>query len=308
MKRILVTGSNGLLGQTLTELLQGGTRAELIASSKGANRYPDSDGYAYTELDISDNEQLSEVISVFKPDVIINTAAITNVDVCHLERDLCRKVNVDAVRDLVAICEAKNIHLIHLSTDFVFDGESGPYAEDAILKPISFYGESKYEAEKIIQGSVCRWTILRTILVYGVTANMSRSNIVLWAKSALEKRESIKVVNDQWRMPTLALDLAEACLLVVEKEAAGIFHISGNEMMSVYELVQKVAEYWNLDQALILSVSSGGLNQEAKRPRKTGFILQKAISILGYRPHSFSEGLKMVDKQLSRYGKPDRQS
>ena len=185
-----------------------------------------------------------------------------------------------------------------MSTDFVFDGQAGPYSEDDQPNPLSYYGETKVEAEKIIQASDCRWTILRTILVYGVTANMSRSNIVLWAKSALEKGEPIHVVNDQWRMPTLALDLAEACLLAAEKGATGIFHISGEDMMTVYELVRKVADFWSLDSSLIIPISSKDLNQEAKRPLKTGFILNKAIRVLGYKPHSFSEGLEIVDSQL----------
>lgn len=298
MLKILVTGSNGLLGQTLTHLITSTNRAQLIASSKGEDRYTGSGKYHYATLDIFDRTQLWDVVSTFNPDVIINTAAITNVDSCHKERKLCHFLNVGAVKYLVGICEERNIHLIHLSTDFVFDGQAGPYSEDDLPNPLSYYGETKAEAEKVIQSSECHWTILRTILVYGVTVNMSRSNIVLWAKTALEKREIIKVVNDQWRMPTLALDLAEACLLAAEKKATGIFHISGEEMMTVLELVRKVADFWSLDKTLIIPISSKSLNQEARRPLKTGFILEKAIRVLGYKPHSFSEGLEIVDMQL----------
>lgn len=298
MTKILITGSNGLLGQTLTQLITSTRCAELVASSNGSNRYPVTEGYQYVDLNIADERQLREIVSWINPDVVINTAAITNVDICHQERELCQRVNVEAVKQLADICAEKGIRLIHLSTDFVFDGEAGPYAEDAVPNPLSVYGQSKYDAEKAIQASSCHWAILRTILVYGVTANMSRSNVVLWAKAALEKGEPIRVVNDQWRMPTLALDLAGACLLVSEKEAAGIFHISGNEMMSVYELVQRVAEYWSLDKKLIDAVSSDVLNQEARRPKKTGFILDKAKSVLGYQPHSFLDGLKTVEEML----------
>lgn len=298
MLKILVTGSNGLLGQTLTHLITATNRANLIATSKGEDRYTGSGDYQYSELNISNRTQLWKVVSAFNPDVILNTAAITNVDTCHKERELCHSINVDAIKYLVEICRERNIHLIHLSTDFVFDGQAGPYSEDDQPNPLSYYGETKVEAEKIIQASDCRWTILRTILVYGVTANMSRSNIVLWAKSALEKGEPIHVVNDQWRMPTLALDLAEACLLAAEKGATGIFHISGEDMMTVYELVRKVADFWSLDSSLIVPISSKDLNQGAKRPLKTGFILNKAIRVLGYKPHSFSEGLEIVDSQL----------
>ncbi|HEX8378892.1 MAG TPA: SDR family oxidoreductase [Pedobacter sp.] len=298
MKRILVTGSNGLLGQTLTDLISASKRAELIATSKGSNRFPVDLGYTYLDLDITNQNQLQMAIANSKPDVIINTAAITNVDICHTNRSLCQSVNVDAVEYLTEVCENQKIHLIHLSTDFVFDGVDGPYSEDAKPNPISFYGESKFKAEQIIQGASCRWTIIRTILVYGITASMSRSNIVLWAKNALENEETMNVVNDQWRMPTFVGDLAEACLLVAEKGATGIFHISGPEMMTVYELVCKVADFWKLDESLIRPISSNTLNQEAKRPLKTGFLLDKARNILSYHPGSFNDGLEMIDKQL----------
>ncbi|WP_256011347.1 SDR family oxidoreductase [Desertivirga xinjiangensis] len=302
MKTILVTGSNGLLGQKLTSLICGSGRANLIATSRGANRNPLSEGYLYVQMNISEQSQIKEVISTYKPDVVINTAAITNVDICHIQRELCTQVNVTAVEHLAKICKELNIHLIHLSTDFVFDGNAGPYSEDALPNPLSFYGESKVQAEQVIRDSGCKWAIIRTILVYGITASSSRSNIVLWAKSSLEKGAPIKVVNDQWRMPTLAEDLAEGCLLTAEKEATGIFHISGKDMMSVYELVQQVGAFWNLDTSLIQPVSSATLNQEAKRPLKTGFILDKAIRELGYKPHSFLEGLKLQKMQIQLAG------
>lgn len=298
MKTILVTGSNGLLGQTLINQLANIPEIRLVATSKGDNRYPFTDGYEYAEMDICNKDQVADVVARFNPAVIINTAAMTNVDTCHTNREECWRLNVTAVETLVQFSEEYNIHLIHLSTDFVFDGTSGPYSEEDAPMPVSFYGESKLAAERLIQKSSCQWAILRTILVYGVTANMSRSNIVLWVKSALEKGEAIKVVNDQYRMPTLVQDLAAACQLVVSKQATGIYHISGKEMLSVYEIAMQVAEFWNLDENFIQPISSDSLNQEAKRPLKTGFILDKAIKILGYHPHSFEQGLKVVDKAL----------
>jgi len=298
MIKILLTGSNGLLGQKIISLIRQSKRAELIATSKGPNRYPFSDGYSYAEMDISDENQIQHVVSFYNPDVIINTAAITNVDTCHVERQLCRDINVSAVQSLVKICEQKNIHLIHLSTDFVFDGEDGPYVEDALPNPISFYGESKRDAEDIVKASGGKWAIVRTILVYGIAANLSRSNIVLWAKGALEKGQPIKVVNDQWRTPTLAEDLAEACLLIAERGAQGIYHISGKDMMTVLNIVERVADFWGLDKSLIQPVSSATLNQDAKRPMKTGFILDKAKKDLGYQPHSFEEGLEIQRRQM----------
>ncbi|MHA4896722.1 SDR family oxidoreductase [Pedobacter sp. PWIIR3] len=299
MKTILVTGSNGLLGQKITEQLLQTKQFGLIATSKGANRYPVKEGYTYAEMDILNAEQVRTVIERFKPDAIIHTAAMTNVDTSEAQPELARKLNVEAVKTFASIAEEHNIQLIHLSTDFIFDGADGPYDELAPGCPLSHYGKTKLEGEEVIKNTPCRWAIIRTILVYGIVSDMSRSNIVLWAKGALEKGEPIKVVNDQWRMPTLAEDLATGCLLAVEKNAYGVFNISGKDMMTVSELVGHVADYWKLDKSIITEVSSESLNQTAKRPVKTGFILDKAINELGYQPRSFKEGLKLVDQQLN---------
>jgi len=298
MKKILVTGSNGLLGQKITEKILAEKRAGLVATSKGVNRYPVNDGYEYAEMDILNPEQVRRVIEKYRPDVIIHTAAMTNVDACEENKTRCHQLNVDAVQTLVSLCEALKIHLVHLSTDFVFDGADGPYSEDAAVNPLSYYGESKVLAEELIQHSKINWTILRTILVYGITTDMSRSNIVLWAKGALEKGQPVHVVNDQWRMPTLAEDLAEACFLAFEKQAYGIYHISGKDYMSIADLVKKVADYWCLDGSLIKEIDSGSLNQSAKRPFRTGFILDHAIKDLDYNPHSFKNGLEIVNRQM----------
>lgn len=297
-QKIFVTGSNGLLGQKLTDLALADDRITLVATSRGENRHPIKEGYTYIDLDILESDRLRTAIAEHRPQTIINTAAMTNVDACEHDPEGCRKLNVDAVATLVALCEEFGIHLIHLSTDFIFDGKEGPYAEDAQPNPLSLYGQSKLDAEHHIERSNCKWAILRTILVYGVVADMSRSNIVLWAKGALEKGEPLRVVNDQWRMPTLAEDLAQACLLTAISGAQGVFHISGKDMFAIHELVAAVADFWKLDKSLIRQVSSDTLSQAAPRPARTGFVLDKARRELGYEPRSFEEGLALVDQQL----------
>ena len=294
----MVTGSNGLLGQKITDLALLNSEIELFATSKGPDRHPSKSGYQYFDLDICDPDQTAALIAKLRPEVIIHTAAMTNVDACENDQAACTQLNVHAVQNISSLCKQYDIHLIHLSTDFIFDGENGPYAEDAKPNPLSFYGQSKLNAEQIIQASGCRAAILRTIIVYGIVNDMSRSNIVLWAKGALEKGESISVVNDQWRMPTLAEDLAACCLLAAQKEAQGVYNASGKDMMNMVELVEKVADFWKLDKNLIKPITSASLNQKAKRPPKTGFILDKSIRELGYQPHSFIEGLSILDKQL----------
>jgi dTDP-4-dehydrorhamnose reductase len=298
MKKVLVTGSNGLLGQKLTERILAKNDFELIATAKGSNRYSQKEGYLYAEMDILDEANVMEVITKIKPDAVINTAAMTNVDTCETEKEACWALNVKSVEYLIKACKVNDVQLVHLSTDFIFDGLAGPYKEDDAPCPVSFYGESKLAAELLLQESDIDWTVLRTIIVYGIVNDMSRSNIVLWAKGALEKGNPINIVNDQWRMPTLAEDLAEICLLAAEKRAKGVFNASGKDMMSIMELVEQVADFYKLDKSLIHPISSASLNQVAKRPVKTGFILDKSIKELGYNPHSFTEGMQIMEAQI----------
>jgi dTDP-4-dehydrorhamnose reductase len=308
MKRILVTGSNGLLGQKLTEMILKDPDLQLIASGLGPDRFPQNSNYEYAVLDVTDNVEVERILRKYQPHSVIHTAAMTNVDQCENKKEECWVVNVDSVKNLIAACEKLKIHLVHLSTDFVFDGEEGPYTEEAEPHPLSYYGQTKLESEKLLQASYSSWCILRTIIVYGIVNDMSRSNIVLWAKGALEKGTPINVVNDQWRMPTLAEDLANCCILAVKKEAQGMYHASGADMMSILELVEKVADFWKLNKTLINPISSESLNQPARRPKRTGFVLNKAIRDLGYAPRSFTEGLSIVDQQLKDYLKTSASS
>ena len=297
-KTILVPGSNGLLGQKIVYKLIQRSDVNLVAASKGENRLLEKNGYTYVNLDISDFEQVKNAVDKFQPDVIINTAAMTNVDECETKREQCWAANVIAVENFIAAINGKDIHFIHLSTDFVFDGEAGPYKEEDQPNPLSYYALSKYESEKVLQKSNISWAILRTIIVYGIVDNMSRSNVVLWAKSALEKGQTINVVDDQFRSPTLAEDLADACISAADKRAKGIFHVSGKDIMSILELVYRVADFWKLGKSIVNPVKSDTLNQAAKRPPRTGFVLDKAYRELDYKPHSFEEGLQILDEQL----------
>lgn len=299
-KKILITGSNGLLGQNLVQLILDETNHHLLSTSKGENRIISRTDIDYQNLDITDFDQLHQLVNEFRPDAIINTAAMTNVDACESQKKECWLLNVIAVENLVKVCEEFNVHLVHLSTDFVFDGENGPYSENDQPNPLSYYGQSKWESEKVVINSgLENWSIARTIIVYGVVENMSRSNVVLWAKGALEKGEAINVVDDQFRSPTYAMDLAKGCLSIVEKEATGIFHLSGKNIMSVIELVYRVADYYGLDKSIINPIKSSVLNQAAKRPPYTGFNLAKANEILAYDPLSFEEGLDALTKELA---------
>ena len=290
-KRVLITGANGLLGQSLLHANQG--RFTLCATGRGEVR-GDLKGADYQVLDTTSPEDYARVFEAFQPDVVIHGAAMTQVDDCELQPALCRSLNVDATAACIAACERVGAHLIFISTDFIFDGASGPYREEAAAAPLSVYGQSKADAEELVKQANCPWTIARTVLVIGYVPGLSRSNIILWARGALSRGERIRVVDDQVRSPTWSMDLAEGCLLIAEKAATGIYHLSGPDTMSILELVQQVAAHGGYDATLIDRVSSDTLGQPAKRPPITGFDISKAQKDLGYSPHSFAEVLDVI--------------
>ena len=295
--RILITGSNGLLGQKLVELLL--TKDDYLIATAKSTLAIDLPKGEFHSLDITNPDEIQKVIQQSKPDAIINTAAMTQVDHCETEREKCWANNVTAVESLVKVCEKTKTHLIHVSTDFIFDGTRGPLDESEKPNPLSYYGESKLAAEVAIQKSNIDWAILRTVLVFGVTKDMSRSNIVLWVKKSLEEGNVINVVNDQWRTPTLAEDLAMGCYLAATKKIKGIYNISGDEMMTPYDIAIKTADFFGLDKSLIQQTDSTKFKQPAARPPKTGFIIDKAKRELGYKPHSFVEGLGVLKSGIS---------
>jgi dTDP-4-dehydrorhamnose reductase len=296
--KILVTGSNGLLGQKLVALLRQQPDTELVATSRGANKlaglYPD---VRFVPLDVADGAQVRAVLAQERPTHVIHTAALTNVDECELNHEACWRHNVTAVAQLVEASAAHDIHLTHLSTDFIFSGEAGPLAEDALPAPVNYYGQSKLAAEQLVQASPGRWAIARTVLVYGVAHDYGRTNIVLWVRDSLRAGKPIKVVSDQWRTPTLAEDLALGCWLLARHSAQGIYHISGVDMLTPYDMARQVADFFDLDHGLIEEANAGTFSQPARRPARTGFLIDKARRDLAYHPHTFAEGIALVGRQ-----------
>lgn len=296
--KILVTGSNGLLGQKLTSYLNRDPSVYLIATARGRSVLMPEQGEFHV-LDITDATAVNRVVAGTRPDVIINAAAMTQVDQCEAEREACWNTNVNAVENLIKASKANHSHLVHVSTDFIFDGRNELLDETAEPDPVNFYGESKRAGEQRILESDISWGILRTVLVYGVTNAMSRSNFVLWVKNSLEQGKTISVVSDQWRTPTLAEDLAYGCYLAAATKAMGIFHVSGKDYLSVYDFAIRVAEFFNLDKSLIKPTDSAAFKQPARRPLKTGFVIEKARKAFGYEPHSLEEGLAIVASQMA---------
>ena len=298
MKKILITGANGLLGQKLVSLLSKNDNVMLLATARGESRFSIPENVSYQNLDITNAEGCKSLVDEFQPQAIIHAAAMTQVDACETERELCDSINIEGTRNIIQAIGDRNTHFVHISTDFIYEGDQEQYFEDSKVNPLSYYGESKWKSEQLFEKVKFPYSILRTVLVYGVLEDLSRSNIVLWAKGALEKGQQINVVDDQFRCPTLAEDLALACLQVIEQKATGVYHVSGKDFLSILELVFQIADYWNLDKSLINSIVTSSLNQPAKRPAKTKLNINKAIQQFNYQPKSFHQGLALVDEQL----------
>ena len=299
--KILLTGSNGLLGQKLVALLHRAPGVELVATARGANRLASSyPTLRFRPLDVTDAAQVQQVLAQEQPTHVIHAAAMTQVDECELNQEACWAQNVTAVAHLAAACAPLSVHLTHLSTDFIFNGTEALLSEDAQPDPISHYGASKLAAERVVQATAgLRWAIARTVLVYGTSLAGGRSNLVLWVRESLCNGQKIKVVNDQWRTPTLAEDLAQGCWLLAQQSAEGIFHLSGRELLTPYQMAQQVAAQFELNPALLEPVDGQVFTQAARRPPRTGFRITKAERELGYQPHTFAEGLALVQQQLA---------
>lgn len=292
--KVLITGSNGLLGQKLVDYCLTKNIA-FYATSKGVNRNsmcPDSN---YHELDITSVDDVNSLFLILKPSHVIHTAAITNVDFCELNPDDCELVNVTATKYLINAANEVKAHFQLLSTDFVFDGEQGDYSEGDKVNPLSVYATSKVDGEDLVkENSKSGWSIVRTIIVYGNGENLSRSNVVAWAKGALEKGDEINIIDDQFRSPTYAEDLAAGCMGVFENNESGVFHISGPETMSIYTIVERIANHFSYSMDKVNKISSTTLDQPAKRPPKTGFDLSKAYSKIKYSPRTLEETLDIL--------------
>ena len=294
--RILITGSNGLVGQKLVkQCVKRGIN--FIATSKGSNRNPDCPNLNYLELDISNVLELNQVFQFYYPTHVIHTAAITNVDYCEKHKEECDQINIDSTRFLVKLTNQYKAHIQFLSTDFVFDGVKGNYCENDEVNPLSHYGKSKVEGELIVQnGDFDNWSIVRTSLVYGNGHNLSRSNIVLWALDALTTEKTINVVDDQFRSPTFADDLAWGCLEILKQNEKGIFHLSGPEIISVIDLVYRVADYFQYSKKEVSPVHTNDLNEVAVRPLKTGFNLVNVFEKIGYKATTLEKAFERLNK------------
>jgi dTDP-4-dehydrorhamnose reductase len=283
--RVVITGSSGLLGRTLVSALSGGY--EVV----GIDRYVPKD-QTDLAIDITQKEHTLESIANVAPSVVVHTAAETDVDRCETERDLARRINVQGTANIADACVRVGAKLILVSTDYVFDGNKGNYAETDEPNPISFYGLTKLEAERIATLTSPNSLIVRTSVLYGW--HPTKLNFATWVLKRLRERQILRVVNDHINSPTLADNLAVAIRKVIKNDSQGILHIAGSERISRFDFARRIAKRFGLDESLLVPVEMKDLNWIAKRPRDSSLNVGKAENELRIELFGVDRGLEAM--------------
>ena len=290
--KILVTGAHGFLGRSV--LRQDVAEVELVACGRRGEPPPAT--LAYRRVNLLDTAAVTRLLALERPDWVIHTAALTDVDLCETERDLARRVNLEMVGNLADGCGEIDAGLAHLSTDYVFDGRSGPYAEEDPTNPLSYYGQVKLESEARVLESGIRGLVLRTLWLFGYVPE-TRRNLVTWPLEALVKGEELAIAHDQWGNPAfvgdVALSLVELCL----RGSTGLFHVGGADYMTRHELVQELARFFGLDAGRVRAVPTEHVGQKAKRPLRSGLRWEHLAAKLGREPMGFAQGLAAMKKE-----------
>lgn len=293
--RILITGANGILGQRLVKFFLTQSENELLLTSLEKECF--FNGLNYISEDLTKRENVKKIIYDFFPDVIINAAAFTNVDLCESERESAWKANVKSVEYIAEMSRIIDAHLIHISSDYVFDGSCGPYTERDVPKPISYYGRTKLASENTIKLISPVFTIIRTNVLYGPVL-YGRPDFVRWVVNSLTDKKEIKIVTDQFNNPTYIDDIVRAISTIIEFKKQGLYNIAGRELISRFDFTQRIANFFNLDRNLIRPIRTQELNQPALRPLKSGLIILKAETEINYNPCTLEETFKIIKNEL----------
>jgi len=296
--RIVITGVNGLVGQKLSERLV--SSGHLVG---GIDIQPSaflSLPIQYQALNITSRKSTVDSIKVFRPEIIIHCAAMTAVDACETERELCWKVNVDGTENVCIGAERTNARVIYISTDYVFDGENGPYSETDNPNPSGYYAKSKLAGENVVRGAGEFNTVIRSIVIYGYGKNI-KSSFITWLLGELRAGRKVRIVNDQWGNSTIAEDLAEGIDKLIDSGKSGIYHMGGATFVNRYEMAIATARFFNLDETLISPISTEELKQPAKRPLRSGLITAKAEAELSCQ-------FRTIEASLAIYKSCEEQS
>jgi dTDP-4-dehydrorhamnose reductase len=289
--KVLVTGANGFTGQHLVKTLVG-KGFEVIATSRDASRLPSYNNLTYYNIELTDVRNVENLFDLTRPDAVIHTAAMSKPDECAANPSLCNANNIEATGHLLdAATKVGTQHFVYLSTDFIF-GEGGPHAEDDIPAPLNLYGASKLEAEALVNNATLNATIVRPVFMYGPVWENLRPSFIQWVAGKLKNGEPIKVVTDQARTPTYIGDLCWGIRKIINDKVPGTFHLAGKDIVSPYDMAVAVAKHLNLPLGLIEPVTASTFPEPVKRAQRSGLKIDKAVTTLGYAPHSFAEALQ----------------
>ena len=296
MSKALIFGSNGLLGQSLIRRFA--PEFDIVGASIESDNYNEHIEMIYQPIDMAVRSDMHEFLTDIQPDLIINAAAYTDVDKCEEEREKCWNANVRAVENIVESNLNKKTIIVHISTDYVFDGDNAPYREKDKPNPRGNYARSKMAAENIIRAGHFEYLIIRTQVLYG-TGNRLRLNFVTWVIDQLKNNKKTRVVTDQIGNPTYNHDVSEGIYRLLKTNNFGIYHVSGSESISRYDFALKIAKVFDLKKELIESSTTSRLEQKAPRPANSTFVLDKLYNNIGWLPHNAESGLKLLKKELS---------
>jgi dTDP-4-dehydrorhamnose reductase len=295
-KRVLITGANGLLGQQLIKAF----RDQYDVHGLGLQAEPRwrDENFHYHQGDITERPKLRALVQELVPKFIVNAAAFTDVDGSEAQREACWRVNVTGVENLVYAAQKVDSRLIHVGTDYVFDGKNGPYREEDRPNPLGFYARSKLAGENALINSKADYAIARTMVLYGAGHEI-RPNFVTWLIQQLREGKSVRIVDDQFGNPTLARELSSALRVLAESGRNGIYHISGSEVIARYHFAVKIAEVFDLEAGLIQPIKTGDFKQASPRPLRSGFDISKAVRELGINMSDVVGGLSKFKAELA---------
>ena len=297
MKKILIIGANGFTGRQILNDLSVHTQYKVTGCSLHPDILPNDAGkYRFIETDIRNEANIKRLFEEVQPDVVINCSALSVPDYCETHHEEAYLTNVTAVSQLAVFCEEYKSRFIHLSTDFVFDGKINEdagllYTEEDIPAPVNYYGYTKWKGEEKVAETCSSFAIVRVAIVYGRALPGQHGNIVQLVMNRLKAGQEIRVVSDQWRTPTYVGDVSDGVQRLIAHPTNGIFHICGDECMSIAEIAYQVADYMGLDRSLIHPVTTEEMNETTPRPRFSGMSIDKARTMLGYEPQKLKEVL-----------------
>ena len=295
---ITIVGAGSTTGAALIPMLLEETDEQLQLISSRPLEY-DHDRVKMEVVNVRDKNELKQSIMSAMPSTIINLAAMTNVDRCETERQLAWDLNVTLVENLSRISRVLDAKMVHVSTDYVFDGTKGPYTETSVPNPINYYGKSKLAGENTCVAGNSNTLIIRTNVIYGPPRE--RPDFVRWVLDALDSATPIRVVDDQIGNPTYVDDLAEVIMRLGMSRRTGIYHVGGADFLSRFDFALKIAEFFKLDPDIIRRVSTAELAQTAKRPLKLGLISLKAETDLRMKMRGIESGLTSIRQYLVRH-------